>query len=464
MLALAVALTVFTALDSLERAGSICSDDAVRTFYERRGGASAWDEVNAAALVRAVARAGEEALDPESYPLPSHDRPADERDVLMTDAFLTYATHLLRGRLNPEFDWCSPPRELDLAALLASALADRTVEEMLQRLVPRHEAYRKLRDAWQVYRAMADWKAIPPGPTMRVGDHGPRVAQLRERLGLGPAGAGSDGAFDAALHEAVREFQRRHGLVEDGIVGPKTFAELNVSRAERLRQLGLNLERWRWMPDDLGETYLLVNIAAFDVTVIESDAPRLRMRIVAGKDLTRTPFFTARVEGVTVNPPWNVPDSIARGELWPKQRRDRSYFAREHIRVLPGGRLRQDPGPWCALGRIKLEMPNRHNVYLHDTPARSLFATDIRAFSHGCIRMEKPVAMASALTGRTIAEIEQLIAEERQLTIPLERPLPVYVLYWTAFVGDDGAVEFRRDVYGQDAAMVAAAAAAAAQR
>lgn len=449
---LTLALTVTLALDSLERAGAICSDESVRTFYERRDDARAWDEQNADALRRAIARAGDEALDPQDYPLPSADRDLEERDVLLSDAFLTYATHLLRGRRNPEFDWCSAPRDLDLAAVLESALSDRTIEEVLPQLAPRHEGYRKLRQAWQVYRAMSDWSAIPSGPSLRAGDRESRVAQLRARLGLGPSGA----PFDAELDAAVRDFQRRHGLVEDGIAGPKTLTELNVPRQTRLRQIGWNLERWRWMPDDLGERHLIVNVAAFDAALVEDGSNTLRMRIVAGKDLTRTPFFTTRVEAVTVNPPWNVPDSIANTELWPQQRRDRSYFAREHIRVLPDGRLRQDPGPWCALGRIKLEMPNRYNVYLHDTPARSLFATDIRAFSHGCIRMEKPVEMASALTGRSAREIEDLIAAGRQITIPLEKKIPVYVLYWTAFVGDDGEVEFRRDVYGQDAAMEAA--------
>jgi len=450
-LTLVLALTVTLALDSLERGGAICSDEAVRTFYEQRGDAPAWDEQNAGALRRAIARAADEALDPQDYPLPASDRTPEERDVLLSDAFLTYATHLLRGRENPQFDWCSAPRDLDLAAILESALIDRTIEEVLPQLAPRHEGYRKLRQAWQVYRAMVDWREVPPGASLRLGDRGTRVEQLRERLGL----SGSE-SFDGELEAAVRDFQRRHGLVEDGIAGPKTLTELNVPRQARLRQLGWNLERWRWMPDDLGERHLLVNVAAFDATLVENGTATLRMRIVAGKDLTRTPFFTARVEAVTVNPPWNVPDSIASGELWPKQRRDRSYFAREHIRVLPGGRLRQDPGPWCALGRIKLEMPNRYNVYLHDTPARSLFATDLRAFSHGCIRMEKPVDMAAALTGRSAGEIENLIAAERQVTITLEQKIPVYVLYWTAFVGDDGEAEFRRDVYGQDAAMEAA--------
>lgn len=450
--ALALALTVFPALGSLERDGALCAAEAVRTFYDRRGGTTAWDEENAAALARAIARAGDEALDPESYPLPSIDRSAEERDVLLSDAFLTYASHLLRGRSNPEFAWCSAPRDLDLAAILESALVDRTIEEVLPRLAPRHEGYRRLRQTWQVYRVMADWRAVPPGPSMRLGDDGARVARLRERLGL----SSDDATFDGELDATVRAFQRSHGLVEDGIVGPRTLGELNVSRTQRLQQLGWNLERWRWMPDDLGERHLLVNVAAFDVTLVEHGANTLRMRIVAGKDVTRTPFFTAHVEAVTVNPPWNVPDSIARGELWPKQRRDRSYFAREHIRVLPGGGLRQDPGPWCALGRIKLEMPNRYNVYLHDTPAKSLFATDVRAFSHGCIRMEKPIEMAAALTGRTTGEIEQLIAAGEQVRLPLEDRVPVYVLYWTAFVGEDGVVEFRRDVYGQDAAMAAA--------
>lgn len=321
-----------------------------------------------------------------------------------------------------------------LALILAAAIAE-----------PVHPAYAKLCAALDVYRVMSDWRPIDRGRSLRKGDRGPRVAQLRTRLGRD---ATSD-RFDDDLDAAVRDAQRHYGLVADGIVGRKTLAELNLPREQRVRQIESNLERWRHLPSELGARYLLVNVPAFQLDLVEAGRVALSMRIVAGREYTATPSFTATVQRVILNPPWNVPPGIAAKELWPKQERDPSYFAREHIRVTAHG-LRQDPGPWCALGRIKFDMPNPYNVYLHDTPAKSLFRADVRAFSHGCIRLEKPADLAVALTGWPAVQIQAGIGEGHEVTIPLEDPVPVYVVYWTAFVAEDGHVEFRRDVYHRD--------------
>ena len=212
------------------------------------------------------------------------------------------------------------------------------------------------------------------------------------------------------------------------------------------------MERWRWLPEQLGDRYLLVNIAAFRLDAIEGGRSVLSMKTVAGKEYTRTPFFAARVTEVIANPWWNVPDSIAAKELWPRQQRDPSYFAREHM-VVMNGRIRQRPGSWNALGRLKFNMPNRYDVYLHDTPAKSLFARSFRAFSHGCIRLERPFDLAHYLLPD--ADIETAVDAGRERAIPLASPVPVYVLYWTAWVGDDGHIEFHRDHYERDAALAA---------
>lgn len=300
-----------------------------------------------------------------------------------------------------------------------------------------------LTEALQAYRAMPDWPQIEAGPALRKGDRGPRVAMLRARLGLPAADL-----FDDTLDAAVRDMQQHHGLTEDGIVGRATLTELNVTRAERIRQIETNIERRRELANP-GERYLLVNIAAFHLEYVDRGVVRESMRIIVGKEYTRTPVFSARVEQVVINPPWNVPASIATKELWPKQRHDASYFAREHIRVV-SGRLRQDPGPWCALGQVKFHMPNHYDVYLHDTPAKTLFDRDLRAFSHGCIRLQRPVDLAVALTNCTREDIEATTATRRETWIALPEPIPVHVVYWTAFIATDGHVEFRRDVYRKD--------------
>jgi murein L,D-transpeptidase YcbB/YkuD len=295
---------------------------------------------------------------------------------------------------------------------------------------------------------------VPEGRTLRAGDDDPRVGILRRRL-YSPS---DSPIFDSELEELVRHFQSHHGITADGIVGRETLRELNVSAAGRAQQIAVNMERWRWMPEDLGPSYVIVNIAAFRLDVIEGDRSVLTMKTVVGKEYTRTPFFAARIDEVIVNPWWNVPDSIAAKELWPKQRRDRSYFAREHM-VVTNGRIRQRPGPWNALGRLKFNMPNNYNVYLHDTPAKSLFERPLRAFSHGCIRLEKPLDLALYLLRdqpRWNAAAIEIAIEAGERAIRLTTPQPVYVLYWTAWVADDGHMEFHRDHYERDAAIAAA--------
>jgi len=437
----------------------ICDTVGVQTFYARRAGRPAWDERSYAALLHAIDALADEGLEPARYHRAALLRlPAGmDRDVLATDAFLTAAAQLSGGVVDPQFlrpSWCSPPPKIDAAAVLQAALDDGTIEETLARLSVRHEGYIRLRRMLAMYRGV-HWPIVPPGRTLRVGDADPRVVILRQRLY-----SSSDSAtFDAELEDLVRHFQSHHGIPEDGIVGPETLRELNVSAEDRARQIAVNMERWRWMPEDLGPSYVIVNIAAFRLDVIEGDRSVLTMKTVVGKEYTRTPFFAARIAEVIVNPWWNVPDSIAAKELWPKQRRDRAYFEREHM-VVAHGRIRQRPGDWNALGRLKFNMPNGYDVYLHDTPAKSLFERPFRAFSHGCIRLEKPLDLALYLLrdqpGWNAAAIESAIATGSERPIRLTTPEPVYVLYWTAWVGDDGHMEFHRDHYQRDAAIAAA--------
>lgn len=440
----------------------LCDAAGLRAFYARREMRPAWTPASVDSLLRAIDRLEEDGLAPRRYHREALARTAGaERDVLATDAFLGAAAHLSQGVTDPQFarpSWCAPPPRLDLPAILQAALDDGTLEETLPRLAPRHEGYARLRRALAAYREVArsgGWAAVPPGPSLRLGDDDPRVSALRGRLG----DPGASSRFDEPLDALVRRFQEHHGIAVDGIAGPETLRELNVPAAERVRQIAVNMERWRWMPQDLGASHLIVNIAAFRLDVIEGGRSALSMKTVVGKEYARTPFFAARITEVIVNPWWNVPDSIAAKELWPKQRRDPSYFEREHM-VVRDGRIRQRPGAWNALGRLKFEMPNPYSVYLHDTPAKQLFARPFRAFSHGCIRLERPMDLALHLLRDqpqwTRDAIESDIAAGTERTIRLTAPRPVYVLYWTAWVGDDGHIEFHQDHYRRDAALAAA--------
>lgn len=435
----------------------ICEVQAVRTFYSRRANLPAWNARSIAILIRAIDALPADGLDPARHHRQALVRLPDgpERDVLATDAFLGAARHLSRGSVDPQFArpaWCGPPATIDSAAVLQAALDHGTIEESLASLAVRHEGYLRLRAALASHRQLAasgGWHLVPAGKTLRRGDEDPRVIDLRKRL----SSPNENAAFDAELEELVRHFQSHHGITVDGVVGPETLRELNVSAADRARQIAVNMERWRWMPENLGPSYILVNIAAFRLDVIEGDHSALTMKTVVGKELTRTPFFAAKIEEVIVNPWWNVPDSIAAKELWPRQRADSSYLARNHMMV-SGGRIRQRPGPWNALGRLKFDMPNGYDVYLHDTPAKSLFERPFRAFSHGCIRLERPVDLALYLLRDqpqwTAGAIDAAIESGSERSIRLTSPQPVYVLYWTAWVGDDGHMEFHRDHYERD--------------
>jgi murein L,D-transpeptidase YcbB/YkuD len=395
-----------------------------------------------------------------------------ELDLLLTDAFLTFAGHLRDGKVRPEalYSDCALARSeaLDLAAVLEEALGAGQVRAALAGLPPPHRGYELLREALGRYRRIAERGGsapVRPGPTLHPGDRGERVAILRERLaeaaesdaaGTVPAAESLD-VFDAPLEEAVRGFQERHGLEPDGAAGPATLAELNQKPEDHIRQIEVNLERWRWLPRDLGRRHVLVNIAAFRLEAVDDGRAALDMRVIVGKPYTRTPMFSSAMNAVVLNPSWYVPQKIAVNEILPKARNDASYLQRNGYEVLSGSRLRQKPGPQNALGRIKFVFPNRFSVYLHDTPARTLFSSTVRTFSHGCIRIEKPFDLAvwalSEDPSWSPEAIRAGIDAGRERKVPLARTIPVHVAYWTSWVDDRGTLRLGRDVYQRDAGL-----------
>lgn len=445
---------------------TICMASPLRTFYRRRRWQPAWSDTNLAALMRSIDGAESHGLDPQRFHRHAIVELGDpiERDVLASDAFLRLASNLSHGAVDPEFlraAWCAEPK-IDLAAVLQSALDNGNVDATLEHLAPDDPRYGRLREELRRLRG-AKWAAIAAGKKLRAGDRDPRVIALRMRVEGENAGT-SEGAdadlFDAALDAKVRELQSHHGVAADGVIGRDTLRELNVSPEERAEQIAANLERWRWMPRSLGDTYVIVNIAGFQLDVFDRGRSAMTMKTVVGKQYHETPFFAALITDVTINPWWNVPDSIANHEIWPKQRRDPGYFAREHMIVANDGRIRQRPGEWNSLGRIKFEMPNRYDVYLHDTPSKSLFDATVRAFSHGCIRIERPLDLAHFLLRDQArwngGAIENAIVAGDNQRVAITAPVPVYVLYWTAWPANDGDVEYHRDVYGNDARVIAA--------
>jgi murein L,D-transpeptidase YcbB/YkuD len=410
-------------------------------------------------------------------------------DILATDTFLSYGYHLLAGRIYPEItdgEWSDYIWEADLAGLLHDALEAGNVKGILGSLVPPHEEYSALRDAIAFYRevaAVGGWPEVPYGGTLRLGDRSRRVAVLRERLIMSADldydyQAQDESYFEDALEEAVLRFQRRHGLVPDGAVGPNTLAAMNVPINDRIEQLELNMERWRWLPEDLGDKYIFVNTAAFELRVVEHGQTVMGMRIVVGKPYWHTPSFSSRMTYIVVNPSWNVPTSIAVDDILPKLAKDPGFLQRQDFKVITGGgkrataidpgsidwsqvtednlsfRFVQPPGPKNPLGRLKFMFPNRFSVYLHDTPSKGLFNHKVRTFSHGCIRIEQPLALAAYLVpDLSVEDLDELIKSDDTIKVSLPEPITVHTLYWTAWVDGNGEINFREDIYGRDEAL-----------
>ncbi len=497
--------------ESLVAGTRVYAVQALPAFYERRTYWPAWSDDSgllprAQALLRAIRAADREGLRPADYHLAAIEallarlsgrrnigpRSATLRvylDLVLTDAFLIYGSHLLAGRVDPvtiDAMWVANRRDANMVAVLEDAIASNRVEESLRALLPAHPEYFRLRDALARYRTQAEQGGrprVPDGPKLTPGDRGPRVLALRQRLvasgDLDPAQATAADSFDVTLDTALRGFQRRHGLEVDGTVGPATLAALNITAGERARQIELNLERWRWLPQTLGQRYVIVNIANFELDVVEAGQTVLTMRAVVGRPYRRTPVLSDSLTYLVFSPYWQVPRNLAVEDLLPQIKRDSTYLSRQQIKVFAPGadglpqeidpktidwsrvtaqnfdfRLRQEPGPANALGRVKFMFPNRFNVYLHDTPARDLFGKTSRDFSSGCIRLEKPIELAEYLLRSDPAWPRDKILEAAnrrvEQTVRLPRPIPIHLLYWTAWVAQDGSIQFRNDVYGRD--------------
>lgn len=414
-------------------------------------------------------------------------------ELRLTEALATTAEILFRGATRPaEMDrrWYLPERPaVDAPKLVESLERGVSVAQALAGLLPALDAYRRLRVALADYRRIAaagGWSPLAPGPTLRLGDIGPEVAALRRRLAFGTdpheATEGDDPAlFDAGLETAVKGFQLRHGLDADGAVGARTRDALNIPVEQRIAQLRSTMERWRWLPREQNSRFVLVNTAGFRLELYEAGRPSYEMRVIVGQPRGRwsTPSFSARIEDLVLNPTWNIPNSILREEIKEKVTEDADYLTTRSIWAIDADgnrmelsadqlladldageisyRLRQDAGRGNALGKVKLILPNPFGIYLHDTTSRKLFSRTYRGFSHGCIRLEQPFALAAKLLGGEWDEsrLERFTADAGSEKMTLTDPVPIYIVYLTAWVDSDGAVQFRDDHYRRDRSLLA---------
>lgn len=483
--------------------------DQVSKFYELQSFQPVWTnngEVlpQANAFIKVVEDAESEGLQPGDYHLGDINIMLTEItggnqstnpeilatfDLLLTDAFILYVSHLINGRLEPQgvdLTWLRNHSKVDFGKIMDLISGS----NQLQNAIANYESrlYLRLRAAlikYKIIQANGGWPLIPPGPKIERGQRGERIKVLRDRLAitgdLDAESTNTSNIYDEELENAVRNFQHRHGLAEDGIVGPNTLAELNVPVERRIEQITVNMERYRWMPRTLGSRYIAVNIPSFHLDVVQEGKTVLTMPVVVGKPYWNTPLFSADMTYIILNPYWNIPRSIALEETLPKIHADPEYLSKRNIKVLQGWsdgsteidpttidwsqvnnnnlkyRFRQNPGPSNPLGRIKFMLPNEHDVYLHDTSQKNLFKKHRRDLSHGCIRVENPLGLAeyvlSTEPGWTREKIESEIRKGKSQSIILPDPIPVYLVYFTAWVDDRGDVHFRHDVYGRDDAL-----------
>ncbi|KEA64928.1 hypothetical protein ADIMK_0630 [Marinobacterium lacunae] len=468
---------------------------ALTALYDRSNSTYLWHRNDGSpdvelidALLRAVDMAAGQGLSAARY----HDRrlleemDAARRDILLSDALLRVISDMGRGQPEAEMGsrlWHLDRPSIDPVQLAEQALIQRDPDRMVAALAPSSAQYRALVDLYQHYQLLTKEPPLPELPTdllIKPDEQSDLIPLLRRYLvRLGDAQPDplaletAPDLFDQSLQAALRRFQMRHGLEVDGVLGPKTVAELNRPLSQRIEQIRVNLERWRWMPRELGERYVLVSIPGFFLELVDSGQPVLELRTVTGRPRWPTPSFQTHIRLLTVNPSWIVPRSILRKELLPKIKADPSWLANNNMNVeryqdgrwqgvdattvdwssLEGLRLRERPGPANSLGRLKFGMDNPFAIYLHDTPAKSLFDKPLRSFSHGCVRVQGIETLAQQLMSDSTpmqSWFSEALEQEQTRNRSLPEPVPVYVVYLSAWVDTEGQAQFRPDVYGLD--------------
>ncbi|RLE18639.1 MAG: murein L,D-transpeptidase [Actinobacteria bacterium] len=487
------------AINSLKEAGSLEIGDAslatgplLVELYGRRDDRLAWTHrERVEELLRLLAESEAEGLDPQDYNLSTLTDLNDQLrgaveadpavlvgfDLLLTDSLARLGYHMRFGKvvpdqLDPNWNFGRKVMTRDVVQFVQDAIDSDSLASFIREVSPRHGFYLTLKQALAEYREIAasgGWTSVPGGATLGPGDRGKRVRLLRARLDLAPGEI-----FDAELEQAVREFQQNHGLEMDGRVGKNTLRAINVPVESRIDQIRVNLERARWVFRDIDEEgeFVLVNIAGFRVYYVDDREVAWTARAQVGKTYRKTPVFRGKIQYLELNPTWTVPPTILAKDILPAVRKEIGYLERKNMSVLDAsGRkvdpltidwqryakggfpyaIRQDPGPNNALGRIKFIFPNSHFVFLHDTPSRDLFSRSRRAFSSGCIRVERPFELAAILLDDPEQTRERMLERVGGATerMHLAEPVTVMILYMTAgAIGGD--VQFLEDVYGRD--------------
>lgn len=481
------------------------SQDSLAKYYIKRHFEPVWsDAKNREDFIKIIKGSFDEGLDPSDYHLEKittlygkikegNGEISDyvDLDLLMSDAIALYINHLNYGKVmqsNLRKTWEIPenPMPDDPGVEIEQALKNHTLPALIATIPPQYPMYSELKKGLKTYRQIAKdggWPIITEGETLKKGMTNERVSVMRDRLKVtGDYKTGSSDNpyfFDEELETAVKAFQFRHGLNQDGVVGKGTLGQMNVAVEERINQIRINLERFRWIMHELEEDFLVVNIAGYNLRRVTNDSIIYYSPVIVGKPLHETPIFKATVQYFVINPTWTVPYSIATRETLPKMRKDPNYLAEHNMVIMDrNGKIldpstidfnnysranfpftvRQEPGPNNALGEVKFIFPNPYSVYVHDTPGRSLFSREERAFSHGCIRLQKKWELLMSLMDEpdvwNMDKINEILATGETTTVHLNKPVDILILYWTAGADRKGRMYFDQDIYKRDPAVL----------
>ena len=384
-------------------------------------------------------------------------------EMNMSASFLRYARRAYQGNIalqEKDLNWFIPRKRLDVVAVLDSF----TKAPNGLATEPVNQQYKKLKSFLLQYHELEQKGGFPIIPIekkgYKQGDSSANISAIKRRLSSTGDYVKNDtsGIFTDDLKQAVMSFQQRFGLKEDGVAGGQTLRLMNEPVSKRIETILVNMERMRWVPAQPRGDFILVNIPQYRLTVYEDGKPSFGMNIVAGTTQNKTVIFTGNLQHVVFSPYWNVPPGILKNEVMPAIKRNPSYLARHHMETYSGG-VRQKPGPWNALGKVKFLFPNQYNIYLHDTPSKSLFDEQKRSFSHGCIRVADPPKLAAWVLRNdkswTPERIRKAMNAGKEKYVTVKDTIPVYIAYFTAWVDDAGLLNFREDVYGHDKKMAA---------
>jgi len=469
--------------------------ESLSEIYENRMFSLAWENNNSIEqLIKSIEESEYEGLNPNDYHIEklknlynSYTKLNSEQkaniDLLATDAFLLYTSHLLSGKVNPtsiDPEWHVKRREGNPVLLFERAIQENNIPLYIKESLPKHKTYLELKKALLIYENIkkeGGWLEVPYGETLKKGDENDRIVLVKKRLlvtkDLSENDIGDIKQFDDKLFDAVILFQKRHNIQVDGSIGKSTISTMNIIVDDRIDQIKVNMERWRWLPKEFSNYYVKVNIANFFVDVYKDGFIQRQHKVIVGKNHRRTPVFSSKISYLVLNPTWTVPPVIIKADIIPSVKKDINYLKKKNLIVYDSkGNIidpssvdwnsstaksytyRQPAGPDNALGAVKFMFPNDFSVYLHDTPNRDLFEKTERSFSSGCIRVQDPLLLAEFFLNDSINwnldKIQKQVESKKTLTIPLKEQPDIHILYWTAWTNEEGIIQFRNDFYDRD--------------